>query len=116
MFANHTYMVDKQNGVCKRQLNKTIPTGVIFTMNCPEQLASKINYDVILDENVKSLNHIMGYCEGLYSYDTMQFADFSKYNCDLFDENHKKEVNKNQFPKDMQKAFEMAQRLLNMGE
>ncbi len=114
LFANHTYMVDKENGICKRRLDKTIPTGVIFTMNCPEELASQINYPVILEENVKSLNHIMGYAESLYSYDTYQFADYSKYNCDLFDEKHKKEVQQTQFPKDLQKAFDLGKRLTEM--
>jgi len=114
MFANHTYMVDKENGGLQRQLKRTIPTGVIFTMNCPKDLASQINYDTILDENVKSLNHIMGYAEGLYSYDTKQFADFSKYNCDLFDEKHKIEVHETQFPKDLENAFNLGEKLVKM--
>ncbi len=114
LFANHTYMVDKENGGCKRRLYKTIPAGVIFTMNCPEELASQINYPTILEENVKSLNHILGYAESLYSYDTYQFADYSNYNCDLFDEKHKKEVQQTQFPKDLQKAFDLGKRLTEM--
>lgn len=114
LFANHTYMVDKENGGLKRRLNRTIPTGVIFTMNCPEELAGKINYPVILNENVNTYNHIMGYAEGLYSYDTKQFADFSKYNCDLFDENHKNEVHQTQFPKDLERAFDLGKRLVEM--
>ncbi len=114
MFANHTYMVDKENGGLKRRLEKVIPTGVIFTMNCPEELAKNINYDTILDENVKSLNHIMGYAEGLYSYDTTQFADFSKYNCDLFDPEHKAKVHEEQFPTDKNNAFELGKKLALM--
>ena len=114
LFANHTYMVDREKGVCKRRLDKIIPTGVIFTMNCPQELANKINYHIILDENIKSLNHIMGYAEGLYAYDTYQFTDYSKYNCDLFDETHKKEVQQTQFPKDLQNAYELGKRLAEM--
>lgn len=114
LFANHTYLVDKENGGLKRRLNKIIPTGIIFTMNCPEQLAKDINYDTILEDSVKSFNHIMGYAESLYSYDTKQFADFSKYNCDLFDEQHKNEVQQNQFPKDMEKAFDLGKKLAQM--
>lgn len=114
LFPNHTYMVDRENGGLKRRLDKTIPTGIIFTMNCPQELADKINYHTILDENINTYNHIMGYAEGLFSYDTMQFADFSKYNCDLFDETHKKEVNATQFPKDMQNAFELGKKLVQM--
>jgi len=114
LFANHTYMVDKEKGGLKRRLDKIIPTGIIYTMNCPEELAKKINYDVILDESVNSYNHIMGYAEGLYSYDTTQFIDFSKYNCDLFDEQHKKEVQETQFPKDLENAFNLGKKLTEM--
>ncbi len=114
MFANHTYMVDKEKGGCKRRLNKTIPTGVIFTMNCPEELAKQINYNIILDENVKCLNHIMGYSQALYSYDTYQFSDYTKYNCDLFDEKEKAKVRDIQFPKDLQKAYSLGEKLINM--
>ncbi len=115
MFPNHTYMVDREHGVLKRRLGNTvIPTGVIFTMNCPEEMAKDINYHIILDENVHGLNHIMGYAEGVFAYDTTQFADFSKYNCDLFDENHKKQVQETQFPKDLEKAFDLGKRLTEM--
>ena len=116
MFANHTYMVDKEKGGCKTQLNRTIPTGVIFTMNCPEELSHKINYDVILDENVKSLNHILGYAEGLYAYDTYQFIDYSKYNCDLFDEKQKARTRDTQFPKDLGRAFNLGKKLIEMNK
>lgn len=116
LFANHTYMVDRENGGCKRRLDKIIPTGVIFTMNCPKELANQINYNIILDENVKSLNHIMGYAQGLYAYNTTQFADYSKYNCDLFNEEEKAKYKKEHFPKDLQDAYELGQKLLKLGE
>jgi len=114
MFANNTYMPDKVNGGYKVQLDRTIPTGVIFTMNCPENLADKINYNTILEENVKSLNHIMGYAQALYSYDTYQFTDYSKYNCEMFDEKHKRQVRDTQFPKDLKSAFELGKKLTEM--
>ena len=114
LFANHTYMVDKENGGLKRRLDKTIPTGIIFTMNCSEELAKQINYPVILEENINCYEHIMGYAEGLYSYDTYQFADYSKYNCDLFDEKEKAKVRDEQFPKDLEKAFNLGKRLAEM--
>ena len=114
LFANHTYMVDKENGGLKRRLEKVIPTGIIFTMNCPEDLAKNINYPITLGESVNNFAHIMGYAEGLYSYDTKQFADFSKYNCDLFDENHKNEVQQTQFPKDLEKAYNLGKKLTEM--
>ena len=113
LFPNHTYMVDKDNGGLKRRLDKTIPMGVIYTMNCPKELAEKNNYPIILEESVKSIKYIMGYADVLYSYDTKQFDDFSKYNCDLFDESYKNQIQQAQFPKDLAHAFEFGRKLAN---
>ena len=116
MYPNHTYMVDKKNGGLKRRLDRNIPTGVIFTMNLPEAIAKECGYPPILDENIKMLNNVLGYAEGLYSYDTMQFDDFSKYDCDLFTEEDKRKTKEAQFPKDLQKAFELGKRLVEMNK
>ena len=111
LFPCHTYLVDKENGGLKRYLNKTIPVGVIFTMNCPKEWMEQYNYHVILEDNVKSLNHVFGYAESIYSCDTYQFTDYSKYDIDLFDETHKAQVRETQFPKDMQSAYDMGKRI-----
>ena len=114
LFANHTYMIDRENGGLKRRLDKIIPTGIIFTMNCPESMAKEINYPITLGESVNNFEHIMGYAEVLYSYDTKQFADFSKYNCDVFDEETKNRIQKEQLTKDLEKAYELGKRLIEM--
>ncbi len=111
LFPNHTYMVDKVNGGLKRRLDRDIPTGIIFTMNCPQDLAQKINYPILLGESAQNYKHLMGYSEVIYSYDTKQFADFSKYNCDLFDEEHKTKVQETQFPKDLENAYNLGKKL-----
>ena len=116
MFPCHTYLVDKENGGLKRVLDKTIPIGVIYTMNCPKDWMEQYNYPVILEDTVKSLNHIFGKAELLYSCDTYQFIDYSKYNVDLFDEKHKEQVRDEQFPKDMQNAFDMGKRIASYTE
>lgn len=114
LFPNHTYMIDKEHGGLKRRLDKTIPTGIIFTMNCPENMAKDVNYPLLLGENVNVFKHIMGYAEVLYTYDTYQFADYSKYNIDLFDEKDKAKHRDEQFPKDLEKAFDLGKRLVQM--
>ena len=40
--------------------------------------------------------------------------DYSKYDVDLFDEKHKAKVREEQFPKDMQAAFNMGCRIVNI--
>ena len=116
LFPVHTYLVDKETGGLKSLRPKTIPCGVIFTMNCPRDWMEKYNYPVILEDNVKSLNHVFGYSEALYSCDTYQFIDYSKYDIDLFDEKEKAKVRDTQFPKDLQAAFDMGIKMVNMAK
>lgn len=111
LFPVHTYLVDKETGGLKSLRPKTIPCGVIFTMNCPKEWMEQYNYPTILEDNVKSLEHVMGQAEVLYSCDTYQFIDYSKYDIDLFDEKHKAQVREEQFPKDLQAAFDMGKKL-----
>ena len=113
LFAAGTYLSDG-NGGWKRMLKRNIPTGLIYTMNCSEELANQFNYPSVLAPNSVYLNMIFGYCEVLNSYDTYQFSDYSKYDCDVFDEKHKAEVKEAQFPKDMEKAFDLGKRLMQM--
>ncbi|MCR5266166.1 MAG: flavodoxin family protein [Cyanobacteria bacterium RUI128] len=110
LFAGGTYMTD-ENGGWKRNLKRDIPVGLIFTMNCPEGMANQFDYPTLLGANETSLKMIYGYCETLNSYDTYQFSDYSKYDCDVFDEVHKRQVKETQFPVDMKKAYELGKRL-----
>lgn len=113
LFAGGTYMKD-DNGGWKRNLKKTIPVGLIFTMNCPDNFAKQINYPVILGANESALNMIYGYCETVNAYDTYQFSDYSKYDCNVFDENHKAKVRDTQFPKDLENAYNLGKKLVEM--
>lgn len=116
MFPAHTYMKDEQNGGMKRVLSRILPTAMIMTMNATEDWFKRSNYHIILDENVKSLRHVFGYSEALYSFDTFQYTDYSKYDCDYFDAEHKAKVRDELFPADMQNAYELGKRLAQMNK
>lgn len=111
MFPAHTYMIDRENGGLKRVLNHVLPTGLIFTMNANEQQFKQYHYDIILGDNEASLKAVFGYCETVYAFDTFQYTDYSKYDCDLFDPEHKAQVRAEQFPKDLEKAYDLGKRL-----
>ena len=113
LFAGGTYMNDG-NGGWKRNLKRNIPVGLIFTMNCPQNFAKQLNYPVILGANESALNMIYGYCETVNAYDTYQFSDYSKYDSDVFDENHKAQVRNTQFPKDLENAYNLGKKLVEM--
>ena len=116
LFPVHTYMVDKETGGLKSLKPKTIPVGIIYTMNCPEEWVDKYDYPTILGSSVDNCKAVFGYSEVLYSYDTYQFIDYSKYDVDLFDEKHKREVRDTQFPKDLKNAYELGKKLINMAK
>ena len=113
LFAGGTYMNDGHGG-WKRNLKRNIPVGLIFTMNCPQNFAQQLNYPVILGANEGALNMIYGYCETVNAYDTYQFTDYSKYDCDVFDEKHKAQIKDTQFPKDLENAFNLGKKLVEL--
>lgn len=112
MFPVDPYMIDEVTKKRIRFLNKTIPVGIIYTMNCPEFYMTKVDYPTILGANEKAFSRLFGYSETLYSCDTYQYSDYSKYDSNMFDEKLKAEVRQKQFPVDCQNAFELGQRLV----
>ena len=116
MFPVDPYMVEPETGKRIRYLNKVVPTAVIYTMNCPEWLMEKVNYPTILGANESALSRLFGHCETLYSCDTYQYTDYAKYDCNMFDAVKKVEQREKQFPVDLQNAFDLGKRLVEMAE
>jgi len=110
LFPLDTYMVD-ENGNRLIYEHKPIQTGLIYTMNCPDWLMEKVEYPTLLGFTGTEIGRLCGYNEVLYSCDTYQFSDYSRYDCNMFSEEKKREQRKRQFPIDTQKAYEMGVRL-----
>jgi len=93
-------------------VNKSKHSASIYTMNClNEQMYKNNNYHILMDVNAHSLG-MFGPTEILYSFDTLQFNDYNRYDAALFDADHKAEVHRTQFPKDLEKAYELGKRLV----
>ena len=116
LFPVHTYLVDKETGKLKSLRPKTIPVGIVYTMNCPKEWVEKYHYPAILDESANNCRDVFGYSEVLYSCDTYQFIDYSKYDIDLFDEKEKAKVRDVQFPIDLQNAFDLGKRMTELAK
>ena len=106
LFPILKYCID-ENGKIMKVPHKPVKTAIIYTMNCPENLMKEINYQTILGATADSLHEIFGNCEVLYSCDTVQFNDYSRYEASLFDENAKLEHRAKQFPIDLNKAYDL---------
>jgi hypothetical protein len=80
-------------------------------MNVNEEQARANGYSQQLALGENYLKRVFGAAESLYSYDTLQFHDYSKMVADRFDEAAKRRVHAEVFPQDCQKAFELGVRL-----
>ncbi|MBQ4431819.1 MAG: flavodoxin family protein [Synergistaceae bacterium] len=104
------------DGTRPRAIDRTIYSGVIYTMNCPEDFAPKVHYPELLASNTNVMKIVLGYCEELCAYDSYQFTDYSRYEANAFDENEKAEHRDKVFPEDLKKAYELGARLVNMAK
>ncbi len=87
-----------------------VNVGIILTMNAPKIFYNTV-YKRRAKEVAKSLKMLNGSVEVYASCDTLQVSDYSKYSMAGFNEAHKKDMRKKQFPKDLKEAYLMGERL-----
>ncbi|VBB08820.1 nadph-dependent fmn reductase [Lucifera butyrica] len=87
---------------------KTI--GFIYTMNIKEEMLRDWGYDRVFLANENIFARVFGASESLYSTDTYQFNDYSKYVVTAFDAAAKSRRRQEEFPKDCEKAFNLGVR------
>ncbi len=107
IFPYITYSVDVQTFY-----PKNIPVGFIYTMNIKEENFGMFCLDKVIELNERFAAKIFGYSESLWSTDTYQFDDYSKYISSIFNPEEKARRRKEVFPQDCQKAFEMGARFV----
>ncbi|PAV11199.1 flavodoxin [Methanosarcina spelaei] len=91
---------------------KNTPVGFIYTMGVKEEYFDMLGLRKTIELNENFTKRIFGYSESLYSTDTYQFDDYSKYVADRFDPEEKAKRRKEVFPHDCKKAFEMGVRFV----
>lgn len=93
---------------------KKIRTGLVYTMNIPEDLIEPSNLDVVINTTQNQLTRVFGSCDVLFATDTYQFDDYSKYVSTVWDAAAKTKRYEEVFPLDCKKAFKMGARLSTM--
>ncbi len=91
---------------------KKIGIGLIYTMNCPEEIAEKAGYNTLFASNEQIMNMILGKAQSLMSYETYQFEDYSKIVADGINEAERRKRREDVFPDDCKKAFELGAKLV----
>ena len=96
-----------------KYLDKRMPTAVVYTMNMPSEYYNVFNYHIILEPVCKQMEAFFGSCEQLEARNTWQFfPDYSKYDAKAVDVNQKQWIRDNQWPKDLQAAYELGKRMI----
>lgn len=85
--------------------SKRTRVGLIFTMNAADP--SVHNYDRLIMQYEEKFTKYIGEAESVFAADTYQFSNYSEYESGIFDEKHKSEVRKVQFPIDRRLAYEL---------
>ena len=111
LFPLDTYLVDEA-GQRVKVPHKAVQTAMIYTMNCPEELSHKMGYDTLLGFTAEEMGRLYGSNEVLYSYETYQFSDYSRYDANMFPEEERRARRETQFPIDLQNAYELGRRLV----
>jgi multimeric flavodoxin WrbA len=91
---------------------RKIPSGFVYTMNVTENQADEFGVKINLKAIQNAMTRILGMTpELLFSYNTYQFTDYSKYESSMFSEEEKAKHRAKQFPIDCEHAFNMGKKL-----
>ena len=91
---------------------KNTPVGYIYTMVLKEEHFELFGFRKTIELNETVTARIFGYSESLYSTDTYQFDDYSKYVANRFDPEEKAKRRAEVFPLDCERAYEMGIRFV----
>lgn len=90
---------------------KKIPTAFIYTMNAPKEIMESIGYPQSFNSMEASIERMFSKPLVMYSNNTYQFNDYSKYKSDAFSEEEKRKHRETQFPIDLENAFSIGKNL-----
>ena len=95
---------------------KRVPTAMIYSMGDSKEHTDAIHYPIILGEYARFMEMVYGHGEMLCTYNGLQFNDFSRY--DLMDgtKEYREKYRDEQFPKDLEAAYELGKRLVEMAK
>jgi len=86
---------------------RMIPVLFIMTSNAPEAFYTPEGYGRMISTYQNSLSGMVGPTKVLIASDTLQVADYSKYDWTMFDPEAKKARHETVFPEDKHKAFSL---------
>lgn len=113
LFPMLRYDLDENTGGPAKYIDKKMNTALIYTMNATEELFENFNYKGLHAPDRQYMEMMFGSCEELNALNTWQFfPDYSKYDAKAVDMEQKQWYRDNQWPKDLQAAYELGKRMI----
>ncbi len=94
----------------KKLFHRSVNSCFFFTMNASKEYADK-SYRRLMENYANIMKRLGGISEYYAACDTLQFEDYTKFAAGTFSEEHKRKMRKEQFPKDLQAAYDIGFRL-----
>ncbi|MBQ3510363.1 MAG: flavodoxin family protein [Peptococcaceae bacterium] len=94
----------------KKLFHGKVNCGCFYTMNVWQEGYEKM-YEQRMKQSFAVLQRLNGIVMDYACCDTYQFSDYSRYQSARFNEEHKRQMRENQFPKDLEAAYQLAQKL-----
>jgi multimeric flavodoxin WrbA len=107
VFSNFAYRAENNS-----EFRGKVNAGFIYDMGAPAEVMASWGFDFLFKGHMFFLSCLNGKTEYMISNDTYQFNDYSKYDAPVFDPALKAKVREEQFPKDLQRAFDFGAKLV----
>lgn len=106
-----TFSLLSYDDYSKQLFHGRVNSCFFFTMNAPKAYADT-GYRGMMEQYAHAMKRLGGSSEYYAACDTLQFEDYSRFAAGTFDEAHKRAVRAEQFPKDLQEAYNIGFRLM----
>ncbi len=107
LFPYYTYQKEPRYVTPKR-----MQTCMIYTSNADQEEMHERKFDIALENMQRWVADVLTEPEVMQSYCTYQFMDYSKVRADRFSEKERAKIRNEQFPLDLQKAFDLGKKLV----
>lgn len=112
LFSHTTYRKNHES-----LAKKPVPVTVIYTMNCPKELAAQIGYlERFKEMEAYISNTFLTPCKRVCAYNTYQFLNYANYEMEMFTEEEKRLYRDNNFENDCKAAYDSAVETANQKE
>ena len=113
LFPILRYDKGERPGTASKYIDKKMKTALIYTMNVTPEMYKQYGYETILGPDQRYMEMMFGSCEVLNAHNTWQFfPDYEKFDTSAVDLDNKRWYRDNQWPKDLQAAYDLGKRLM----